>query len=1115
MNWKNVGEYFKGAVTTEKDADGKSTGQIKNPELLQGGISVVDQFLGSAANNMRYGKVTDPAQKEMLQAVYGDANEDPLMRLYGVINGSAMKEATTNISNQGNLIGSGVSSNQQLLEQSKNLYQANHLERDKFGMDNVADNLSAFGKGFTKGFEMSGGNWVAGVITGAGAGLANIFTQAGSNNRIGEMNKTQDLAEAQSGFNYAQAVDNTAKQDTINQLAMAAYGGFLRKYDLGGSLGDFNEVNAGGTHEQNPFGGVMVRPNASVEQGETIDDDYVFSDRLKLSKQECLDLGVPVGSTYAEASKILRKEYNERPNDPISKRGWKNFKNILIESQELQKQEKALKEIREQGLNSPKMQGVNPQVMQDMQYSGNPQEEALLQQGINPNISQAFGGYNQYGPGGFLEKVQNLMRSPEMRHAMSDANMARKARNYENITKVESDLWNNSSEENGMYTQYILDNSLLTTPQGDSTWIHNNERINGNNSQFNNINVFNNPLTGNYTYETYNGDTGNHVFEEEVPRNELPQEVLNIMNYDYSGNKKYRRGGYVRKFAEGSFLNPNTPPPEKNTYRLTTSDGHAYIYENVPADVYQQMVGNINSENVDIDAVFNHANNPNREWDQYLNVEKSRLPEGYVVNTPAAVPVQNNPVVPVNNDPNIDFDGDPEMPDVISTEDPYRMTRRQARKFMKDYLPFSSMEYKVNPLDGYALFPQPVENTSNVQNTTTPANTSVTPQNESNNNLVGPLSEDQMPTYGRGDGVFRYYNSDMGFEGSKIYTNGVYDSDYSNWLKNTQDFGQYFTEDARNQMLNRYNTTKGTNLNWESFNSKLQDLGSDNVYGYYTKMLENAYNQYLTSQNTPEVSETPEGAQNTNNSVVETDTDKNNNEKQGFNKENLRYASALGDISAAIHNIFAKPNYKYADRLDQMAQRINTTTPVPGNYNYMTYNPVDAQRYLNNYNAQANAVRQGIMNTTNPGRNAALLAAQYNDLSGRGDLMQAIEQVNRKNYNDTIVRNNAVNAQKNADALNIANANFTKQKYQLGLMQHANAVKQAEDEGLRAARSQQWSNALNSISKIGQDVSADNMARSWFELNRIAPGLTWEQFVKYSRGEGTLERTEDGKYKFV
>jgi hypothetical protein len=31
------------------------------------------------------------------------------------------------------------------------------------------------------------------------------------------------------------------------------------------------------------------------------------------------------------------------------------------------------------------------------------------------------------------------------------------------------------------------------------------------------------------------------------------------------------------------------------------------------------------------------------------------------------------------------------------------------------------------------------------------------------------------------------------------------------------------------------------------------------------------------------------------------------------------------------------------------------------------------------------------MNTTNPSRNSALLAAQYNDLSGRGELMQTID----------------------------------------------------------------------------------------------------------------------------
>jgi hypothetical protein len=37
--------------------------------------------------------------------------------------------------------------------------------------------------------------------------------------------------------------------------------------------------------------------------------------------------------------------------------------------------------------------------------------------------------------------------------------------------------------------------------------------------------------------------------------------------------------------------------------------------------------------------------------------------------------------------------------------------------------------------------------------------------------------------------------------------------------------------------------------------------------------------------------------------------------------------------------------------------------------------------------------------------------------------------VNKKHYNDVIVRNNAINAQRNADALNIANANFARQQY--------------------------------------------------------------------------------------
>lgn len=766
MDWKNVGNYFKGAVTTEKDAEGKSTGQIKNPELLQGGISVVDQFLGSAANNMRYGKVTDPAQKEMLQAVYGDANEDPLMRLYGVINGSAMKEATGNISNQGNLIGSGVSSNQQLLEQSKNIYQANHLDRDKFGMDNIADNFSAFGKGFTNGLEMSGGNIWAALAGGIAGGLANIGTQAGNNKRIEAMNRAQDLAQAQSSFNFQQSVDSTAKQNTLNQLAnMAAYGGFLRKYDLGGSLSDFNEVNAGGTHEQNPFGGVMVRPDASVEQGETItntnEGDYVFSDRLKLSKQECLDLGVPVGSTYAKASKILRKEYDERPNDPISKKGWEDFKNILIESQELQKQEKALKEAREQGLNAQQMNEVSPEALQQIQQQPSVEDQYLMQ-GMNPEIAQnAFGGLVKK-----LYDGGNTDFPPE------------------------------SEWENMFHSRFF------------------------------------NPIQNVQSLK--------------------PVSLQDIVDRERQADLK----------------------------RL----------DNIMADAY-------------------------------------------------------------------DFQGDLELPDVSLT--------REAKRY------------------------------------------------ERNNRK------------------------------------------YKGW---------------------------GTNEYFERVANRTPVPEELSEYKPLVK---------------PPVGEPAE------------------NNSNNIDLENLRYAPVLGNLAAAIKNTFTKPDYKYADRLDQMAQRINTNIPTPSNYNYMTYNPVDAQRYLNNYNAQANAARQGIMNTINPSRNAALLAAQYNDLSGRGDLMQSIDQVNKKHYNDVIVRNNAVNAQRNADALNVANANFTRQQYQLGLMQQANALRQAEDEGLRAARAQQWSNAFDSLGALGQEASANNMAKSWFNLNKIAPGTTWEEFVKLSQGKGTLVKQDDDTYKYT
>ena len=128
----------------------------------------------------------------------------------------------------------------------------------------------------------------------------------------------------------------------------------LNEYSFGGNLsthgGDFRTgltyIENGGTHEENPFGGIMVgvdqegNPNL-VEEGEVIYEDYVFSNRLKLPKSASDKYGLKgiSGLTFADAAKKLSEEGKNRPNDPISKRGLKDSMVKLMLGQEELKME--------------------------------------------------------------------------------------------------------------------------------------------------------------------------------------------------------------------------------------------------------------------------------------------------------------------------------------------------------------------------------------------------------------------------------------------------------------------------------------------------------------------------------------------------------------------------------------------------------------------------------------------------------------------------------------------------------------------------------------------------------------------------------------------------------
>ena len=58
-------------------------------------------------------------------------------------------------------------------------------------------------------------------------------------------------------------------------------------------------------------------------------NDYVFSNRLKVPKavREKYKLRGPKDMTFADAAKKAQKESEERPNDPISKRGLEDIMN--------------------------------------------------------------------------------------------------------------------------------------------------------------------------------------------------------------------------------------------------------------------------------------------------------------------------------------------------------------------------------------------------------------------------------------------------------------------------------------------------------------------------------------------------------------------------------------------------------------------------------------------------------------------------------------------------------------------------------------------------------------------------------------------------------------------
>lgn len=161
---------------------------------------------------------------------------------------------------------------------------------------------------------------------------------------------------------HGKSVQSFASQVLANKEnyspAMVKKANFARNapkwHSFGGDLntngGDFSNgliiIGNGGTHEENPMEGVPMGvdkqgvPNL-VEEGEVIFNDYVFSNRMNVPNSMRSSLGLSKGKnlTFAKAAKKLSKEAEERPNDPISRRGLLDSMPKLQQAQESLRQQ--------------------------------------------------------------------------------------------------------------------------------------------------------------------------------------------------------------------------------------------------------------------------------------------------------------------------------------------------------------------------------------------------------------------------------------------------------------------------------------------------------------------------------------------------------------------------------------------------------------------------------------------------------------------------------------------------------------------------------------------------------------------------------------------------------
>jgi hypothetical protein len=275
----------------------------------------------------------------------------------------------------------------------------------------------------------------------------------------------------------------------------------MKQYAQGGQLTRFDE---GGTHEQNPLGGIPQGQDGqgnmnTVEQGESKKGNFVYSNRIALDKNLIKQFNLPgyiTNKSVSDASKAIDDKFKDR-QDKYAQETKKTLLDRLAQAQEhLKAQEQAQQQQINQSMqaNSQQvpdmMEGQIPEGMEEFtEPQQNPQEEMMEGQqqmylggdinktsNIYSNQKYMFGGkINRYDYGGpfedenpyFIKSKEQLVKSQGQTDTVNAESGLMSKESTANTTNKESGF--NASKFTQLGTG--IGNSIYNQDQNKNTQI--------------------------------------------------------------------------------------------------------------------------------------------------------------------------------------------------------------------------------------------------------------------------------------------------------------------------------------------------------------------------------------------------------------------------------------------------------------------------------------------------------------------------------------------------------------------------------------------------------------------------------------------------------------------